>query len=235
MTKAVRFAEAIDFLRLRLAMPPERWLEILRQADAAARDRAAGMTDALVRDINAAILDAVEEGTGLQPFLGAWTEMTARHGWTRDDEDPASAARRAQLAFRMLTAQAYAAGRWQQIQRLKDARPWLRYVHVDPELTQSGSRDEHAAWHGTILHVDHPWWLTHFPPNGWNCRCYVTSLSDRDLVRYGWTVSAEAPAERTVIVMARGADGVRRPVQTPAGIDPGFAVNWGVAGLQLAA
>lgn len=223
MADPVRFEEAITFPRRRLAMPPGRWLEILRTADAAARDRSAGMRDALVRDITAALLQAVGDGSGLPSFVEAWEALTDRHGWT-DDGRPAA------LAFRVLSAQAYAAGRWQQIQRLKAVRPFLRYVHVDPLLLQRWSRHEHADWHGTILPVDDPWWLTHYPPNGWNCRCYVQSLSQRDLARYGWNVSDEAPASTTVIKWVGG-----RPVETPAGIDPGFAVNWGVAGLKLVA
>ncbi|KQZ14319.1 hypothetical protein ASD44_09715 [Mesorhizobium sp. Root554] len=221
----VRFEEAIDFLRRRLALPQARWLELMREVDAAARDRSAGMSDALVQDIIAEVLAAIEDGSGLPGFLEGWDDITGRHGWT--DE---SGGRRAELAFRIMTAQAYAAGRWQQIQRLKRVRPYLRYVHVDPELLQPSSRPEHAHWHGTVLPVDHEWWLTHYPPNGWNCRCYVQSLSERDLARYGWQVDAEAPAERTVIKWVRG-----RAVETPAGIDPGFAVNWGMVGLKLAA
>jgi len=224
----VRFAEAIDFLRRRLELPGDRWGEIIREIDAAARDRSAGMTDALTRDILAAVLEAIEQGTGFDPFLDAFEETTRRHGWSAGDDF--ETAQRAALTFRVMTAQAYAAGRWQQIQRLKRIRPWLRYVHVDPLLTQRASRHEHAAWHGVILPVDHVWWLTHYPPNGFNCRCYVVSLSERDLVRYGWTVSAEAPPDRTVIKFVRGV-----PIETPAGIDPGFAFNVGVAGLRIAA
>ena len=220
-TSGVRFDEAIDFLRRRLALPPERWLELLRAVDAGATDRAAGMSDALVHDITQAVLDALEEGTGLPGFLAEWDGIVERHGWESDG-------RRAALAFRIATAQAYAAGRWQQIQRLKHIRPYLRYVHVDPALTQPGSREEHAAWHGVILPVDHDWWQTHYPPNGWNCRCYVQSLSARDIARYGWSVDEDAPPERTIIKWQHG-----RPVELPAGIDPGFGVNVGVVGLRL--
>lgn len=34
-------------------------------------------------------------------------------------------------------------------------------------------RDEHRKLHGTILPVDHPFWTLYYPPNGWNCRCFV--------------------------------------------------------------
>lgn len=224
----VRFEEAIDFLRRRLALPAGRWGELVREIDIAARDRSAGMSDALVTDILREVLKAIEEGSTFAAFLDGWTAATRRHGWTAGDDF--ETAWRARLAFRVMTAQAYAAGRWQQIQRLKRARPYLRYVHVDPALTQPASRHEHAAWHGVILPVDHDWWVTHYPPNGWNCRCTVQSLSERDLARYGWTVSAEAPPARTVIRFVRGV-----PIETPAGIDPGFAYNVGMVGLKLAA
>lgn len=221
---SVRFSEAVDFLKRRLALPPGRWLELLREIDAAAQDRSAGMGEALVRDILAEVTKAVEDGTALSGFLDGWEEIVGRHGWT--DE---SGGRSAELAFRIMSAQAYAAGRWQQIQRLKKVRPYLRYVHVDPELLQPWSRPEHAHWHNTILAIDDPWWDTHYPPNGWNCRCYVQSLSERDLKRYGWVVSEAAPEDRTVIKFVRG-----KPMETPAGIDPGFGFNWGKVGLRLA-
>lgn len=32
-------------------------------------------------------------------------------------------------------------------------------------------RPEHRAWDDITLPPDHPWWATHYPPNGWLCRC----------------------------------------------------------------
>ena len=226
MADGVRFEEAIDYLRRRLAVPPQRWLEIVREIDAAARDRSAGMSDALVSDILAEALKAIEEGTGFDDFLAGWSEATRRHGWSAGDEFETGY--RARLAWRVMVGQAYAAGRWQQIQRLKRLRPFLRYVHVDPELTQAASRHEHAAWHGIILPVDHPWWDIHYPPNGWNCRCTVMSLSERDLARWGWQVAEAPPPDRVVIRLIGG-----RRLEGIAGIDAGFEYNVGKAGLAL--
>lgn len=222
---SVRFQEAIDFLRRRLNLPGDRWAEILRQVDRAASDRAAHMTDALVSDILREAMNSIEEGTGLPDFRQRFTETLQRHGWVDPSGDPS---RRAALTFRVMTAQAQGAGRWEQAQRLKATRPYLRYVHVDPNLTQEHSRDEHASWHNTVLPVDHPWWDTHYPPNGFNCRCYVMSVSEADLERYGWSVAEEAPPEATQIRFVGG-----RPVEVPAGVDPGFAVNVGKIGLGL--
>lgn len=222
----VAFAAAIEFLRSRLALPEGAWDSLLDEAGAAAVDRSRGMSAALERDILEAVLRAQETGSTFATFLDDWTEATRRAGW--EPEEGASSARRAALVFRSSIKQAQAAGRWKSIQEAKSRRPYLRYVHVDPGLTQRYSREIHASWHGTILPVDHPWWRTHYPPNGWNCRCTTQSLNDRDLKRRGWTVAAEPPPSRMRTVFVGG-----RPVDTPEGIDPGFAFNAGELGLRL--
>jgi hypothetical protein len=94
------------------------------------------------------------------------------------------------------------------------------------------TRPLHALWHGTILPVDHPWWLTHFPPNGWRCRCTVVQLNARMMERRGWTVS-NTPPEGPVRPFWR--KGAKEPVFVPAGIDPGFGYNPGIARNQALA
>lgn len=34
-------------------------------------------------------------------------------------------------------------------------------------------RPMHKSWHGTTLPHDHPFWATHFAPNGHGCQCHV--------------------------------------------------------------
>ena len=84
---------------------------------------------------------------------------------------------------------AMAKGRWERIERVAQHRPWLRYVGV----LDSRIRPEHAAWHGTVLPWDHPWWRTHYPPNGWRCRCTVIQLSDEELKEFGYQPSDGPP------------------------------------------
>lgn len=59
-------------------------------------------------------------------------------------------------------------------------------------LLDARTRPEHAAWHGVILPVDHPWWKRHYPPNGWKCRCKAMSVGPDDLEAEGWTVADAA-------------------------------------------
>jgi SPP1 gp7 family putative phage head morphogenesis protein len=114
-----------------------------------------------------------------------------------------------------------AAALWQRIQASKGLLPYLRYSAVMDRRT----RPQHAAWHGTILPVDDPWWQTHFPPNGWRCRCTVVQVNEAMIARRGWTVSAKAPDDGPPIKFRRR--GQREEIDVPRGIDPGFAYNPG--------
>ena len=79
--------------------------------------------------------------------------------------------------------------RWERIVRVADDRPYLRYVAVLDNRTSP----EHRRWHGTVLRWDHPWWETHYPPNGQRCRCIVQQLSGDDLEAFGYTASSAPP------------------------------------------
>ncbi|MCX6160729.1 MAG: phage minor head protein, partial [Ignavibacteriae bacterium] len=42
-------------------------------------------------------------------------------------------------------------------------------------------RPEHMALQGKVYYANDPIWSVIYPPNGWNCRCYVMPLSDYEL------------------------------------------------------
>jgi hypothetical protein len=72
---------------------------------------------------------------------------------------------------------------------------------------------------------------THFPPCGWFCRCSVQQVNERDLARYGFTVSKGPPEEpsppRRFVNPRSGQVSL-----VPDGIDPGFAYNSGEAAVD---
>ena len=133
--------------------------------------------------------------------------------------------RRLRTIFDTNLRTSYAAGRWERIQRAKEDLPYLRYVATLDNRT----RPDHREWHGTVLPVDHPFWQTHYPPNGWRCRCTVIQLSARQLRSRGYEVSEGPPP---------GSGRTREWVNTrtgevqdvPVGIDPGWNHNTGVMG-----
>ncbi len=64
---------------------------------------------------------------------------------------------------------ASAADEWQQIKRTAYLYPNLQYETVGDDRV----RDEHWALDGLIRPINDDFWKTHFPPNGWGCRCTV--------------------------------------------------------------
>jgi uncharacterized protein with gpF-like domain len=207
--------EAIRFMRDKLDVPTRAWTDLWQQQHSAAFTVAGATSQALVRDFHDAIDRAIADGTTLEDFQRDFDRIVEDHGWSYNG----SRGSRSRVIFDTNVNMAYAAGRWEQIQRVKVQRPYLRYVHLEG---QAHPRPEHEAWHNTVLPVDDPWWLTHYPPNGWFCHCTVESLNDRDLDRYGLTVSDQAPASSLVPHLVNG-----ETVMVPDGIDPGFAYRPG--------
>jgi SPP1 gp7 family putative phage head morphogenesis protein len=117
-------------------------------------------------------------------------------------------------------ATARAAGEWERTQRTKSFLPFLRYTLSNSERL----RPEHRSWVGTILPVDDPWWHTHYPPNGWGCKCGVRQITRRQAEREGYSADAPAPEieTRSWFDNRNG-----RRIDVPVGIDPGWAQNPG--------
>jgi hypothetical protein len=91
-------------------------------------------------------------------------------------------------------------------------------------------RPLHQKWHGTVLRHDDPWWKTHFPMNGWGCKCGVRARSARDLEKLGKAGPDAAPNDGT----DEWIDKVTGEVHTvPRGVDPGFDFNVGEASRAL--
>lgn len=217
----VPFTEAIEFYRQKVRLPTRAWTDLMGGQHARAFVVAGAQSADLVADFHEAVTAAIADGRTLEQFRGDFDRIVAQHGWSYNG----SRGWRSRVIFQTNVRMAYAAGRWQQAQRLKRVRPYLRYVAV----LDARTRPLHRAWHDTILPVDHPWWATHYPPNGWNCRCSTQSLSERDLGRYGLKVSDQAPPvdwETRTINTPDGAATLRVPV----GVDTGFGYNVGQAG-----
>lgn len=214
------FTEAIDYFRGKVRLPTKTWTDLKEGAHARSFVVAGATTDALLSDFQGAISKALAEGTTKADFLKDFDSIVARHGWDYNG----GRKWRARVIYNTNMRMAYSAGRWQQAQDLDE--PIGRYVAV----LDSETRPEHRAWHGTTLPLSHPWWRTHWPPNGWGCRCTVLVLPRREAIRQGWIIGDAPPVEmeaRTV----NGPDGPER-WDTPKGVDTGFGYNVGQSWLE---
>lgn len=166
------------------------WLDVQREEHDKAFTVAKAMTRDLLEDIRDAMETALREGETLAMFAQKLKPKLIERGWwgRKTMIDPLTAERvdaqlgsdrRLATIYRTNMRTSYASGRWARIQRNKDAFPLLRYVSV----MDGREREEHRAWHNTILPVDHSWWETHYPPCDWGCRCRAIPLNARMAAR----------------------------------------------------
>ncbi|MCA1973895.1 MAG: minor capsid protein [Caenispirillum sp.] len=223
----VPFVEAQEYLRQKIRLPSRAWTDLREGANARSFVVAGANSDALVADFHASIQRMLDDGLTLADFRRDFDAIVAKHGWTYKG----GRTWRTRVIFDTNLRVARAAGRWAQIERQaeREARLgrvlYLRYVAVLDDRT----RPEHRGWHGLVLPWDHPWWASHYPPNGWYCRCTIQVLTERDLKRFGFTPT---PADKVpaVEMEARSvtlADGSKEIWETPAGIETGFGHNAG--------
>jgi len=91
--------------------------------------------------------------------------------------------------FRTNIQNAYGHGRWQQQQRNKAKRPYLMYSAIN----DSRVRPAHLALNRIVLPIDHPFWLTHYPPLSFRCRCSCIALTEKQALKYGITPDDKLP------------------------------------------
>ncbi|MCZ2393405.1 MAG: minor capsid protein [Chitinophagales bacterium] len=76
--------------------------------------------------------------------------------------------------YRTARQAAQTAAQWEAFQKNKELFPNLKY------MTQQDNdvRLEHEALDGVIAPIDSSFWAENYPPNGWNCRCYVVQTAE---------------------------------------------------------
>jgi uncharacterized protein with gpF-like domain len=76
------------------------------------------------------------------------------------------------------------AGRYKFFMQNTASRPYWQYKQI-PRPTR---REEHLRYADKIFRYDDPIWDIIYPPNGWNCGCYVIALTGDEVVAKGLTV-----------------------------------------------
>ncbi len=207
------FAEQVDFFQQKLNLQTERYDDILKSAHDRAFVVAGAMKADLLNDLRVAVERSIVEGKSIGWFRKEFDNIVAKNGWQGWTGEGTKAGRdwRTRVIYRTNLSASYAAGRWQQLKDpdLLKLRPFWKYVHND---TVQNPRPLHQSWSGMVLRHDDPFWQTHFPPNGWGCRCRVTAVSAREYKGH------PAPDDGTYIYKSK--DGTEHVL--PKGIDYGW-------------
>ena len=205
------FSRQIDFFRKKLNVPTARWDDIRKTAHDRAFVVAGAQKADLLSDLHRTLIDHMKEGKSIDDFRRSFRDIVERHGWHgwTGEGTPKGEAWRTRVIYETNLRTSYAAGRYAQLTDpgLRAAAPYWQYIHSGHERF----RPQHKAWGEAALTLrhDHPFWQTHYPPNGWGCGCTVTAVvaPDKD--------SATSPPE--------GWDVIDPKTGEPPGIDKGWS------------
>lgn len=244
--------DAVAYLESKGITPTRHWYDIWQEAQAKSVT-VSGMTRLdLLEDVKKGLVDAVKNGKTGKMFIDDLAPILRAKGWTgkRQSINPKTGEvtergldlpARLSLIFFQNVQSAYMYGRYRAMLANAEERPWWMYVAV----LDSRTRPHHAALNKKVFRYDDPFWKTHYPPNGFYCRCRVRALSDVQLEREGLTPeSGEGRmVSREVVVNPRAPESqqIIREVwgwqERPGGLthwtDTGFSYSAGYTTYQL--
>jgi len=248
---------AIAYFKAKGYQVTDSWRELWQKAHARAFTVARCAKLDVLADIRAALDTAMAEGITYREFLKQLRPQLEAKGWWgqaidketgeivehyEDSSRPVEygSPRRLKTIYQTNLQTAYMAGRYRTLKDSTDSHPYWQYVAVMDKRT----RPSHAAMNGRVFGHDDGIWGTHFPPNGFNCRCRVRPVSEGSMKREGLflsdstghtreievPISKRKPAAGSTIVTAYQGPGMDKPFAP----DPGWNYNPGEHGERLA-
>lgn len=216
--------------------PAFSWQDVWGEEHAYAFTVAKAVDLELLTLFKTSIQRAIDKGEGFESWREKLIPELQALGWygRRKVDDPTGAwkskivdfSRPARLEniFWSNVRSARAAGQWERIQRTKAGLPYLLYVRT----ASANPREQHLAFVGIMLPVDDSFWSTHFPPNGWGCKCSVRQIMRFEYQRLAATGDylLEPPTIETRPFVNRRTGEI---VHVPVGIDPGWGTNPGLS------
>lgn len=233
--------EALDYLRAKGLRPSFDYREVWREEHATQFAVAKATTVDVLQTVRDEVDRALAEGRTFAQFQKDLKPRLVDLGWWGSKEviDPLTgeprlvqlgSPRRLKTIYSANMRTARAAGQWERIERNKTSHPYLLY-----ELGPSEHhREEHVRWAGLLLPVEDRFWSTHYPPNGWGCKCRVRQVSKAEHARLSGSgkYNLKAPAVETREWVNKRTGEV---MQVSKGIDPGWDYNPGIVSRQARA
>lgn len=214
------FSEAIGFFRDKVSLPTERWDDLWQGMHSRGFVVAGATKSELLADLRGAVDKAISQGTTLADFRKDFDTIVDKHGWQYKGER----GWRTAVIYDTNLSVAYSAGHYQGSTQpaVLAVRPWWKYM----PSSSFKRREDHVQWYGIVLRHDDPWWSSHYPPNGWGCKCGVMTMSNRQYQQAKGNLRTEAPDDGTYEYVNKKTGEVS---EVPKGIDPGWDYNPGQA------
>ena len=234
---------ALDYIKNKNLKVGFSYKDVWKEEHSTAFTVAKAMEKDVLSDMHNAVIQAVEKGQSFATFKKNIIPLLEQRGWiSKKVTDPETGQtvtthlgsdRRLRTIYNVNMRSAYQKGQYDRTMA-SDLYPYLMY-RVGPSIKH---REDHLGWDGLILPKDDLWWDSHFPPNGWGCKCYTRAVTDAQLKKYeaegipvppaadgkgGGTlrVKTEAPKDGTHWFYNE-----RKKIleEVPNGVDPAF--NW---------
>ena len=183
--------QAVAYLKSKGYAITWNWQDMLDQAHDQAFTVAKAMRLDLLSDIRGALETALQDGQSLKQFITALQPTLESQGWWGkqvivDSQGEGElvqlgSPRRLKTIYQTNLQSAYMAGRKATMEETTDTHPYWMYVAI----LDGKTRPSHRALHGQVFRHDDPIWSAIFPPNGFNCRCRVVSLTEAAVKRRG--------------------------------------------------
>lgn len=225
--------EALEYLARKELEPAFDYRDVWKAEHNSAFTVAKMMQLDILKDTHDALLTAIAEGQTFKQFQQSLKPTLIKKGWwgVQLMDDPLTRETKAvqlgsdarlKTIYKTNMRTARAAGRWGRIERNKDSHPYLLY-----ELGPSREhREDHIKWNGLLLPVGDGFWTTHYPPNGWGCKCRVRQVSEQEAKRLiGAGANTQSPKITTRKLVNKRTGEVE---SVPEGIDPGWNYNAGM-------
>lgn len=133
------------------------------------------LENGLEQDISPELLEAMKLNAVEFAYAKVYTiEQAYKKGTTEGLAKVLEVASYTQTEKDLFTASRQMAYKWEQIQKDKETLPLLQY----DALNDSRVRPSHLALDGVTRPIDDAFWLTHYPPMGYNCRCTVRQIAN---------------------------------------------------------
>lgn len=213
------FRNQSDYFRQKLAIPTERWDDIMKEQHDHAFVVAGAMKADLLNDFKKTLQQVLDDGKSINWFRQNFDDIVQKQGWKgwKGSDSDSGYAWRTNLIYSQNLRSSHAAGRFEQMTDpdVLEQRPYWRYVHRSVLFP----REEHQKWHNLILPADDPFWDEHYPPQGFGCDCIVESCSKRDLAKYGKAKPDRSPVIKRY-TYTNPETGESHSI--PEGVSPGF-------------
>lgn len=169
-----------DPIKLSFNQPFYRAVEELKKRGVVLPDKYYGELQGLHRQLNFSVAGKASLDQ-LQAVLDSLEEALIKgktlHEWKKDVriQDLGLPKYRLDNIFSTNIQAAYQRGHWGKFVENQKARPYLMYDAIN----DSRVRPSHLAMDGIIRPVGDSFWNSHYPPNGFRCRCRCISLTEK--------------------------------------------------------